>query len=84
MKAFEICARNDSPLVCIKNVNISTMCLGSCGPQGSVVHMMENELECMGDREGRDRHLAEHFLKKIFFLLARVIAFAASRFAWRY
>ena len=32
----------------------------------SRVHIMENELECLGDREGHDGHLTEKFLKKYY------------------
>ena len=28
------------------------------------VQIMENELECLGDRRGHDSHLAKKFLKK--------------------
>ena len=32
------------------------------------VHIMENKLKGLGDREGHDSHLAEHFLKKYYSL----------------
>ena len=47
------------------------------------VKIMENELECLGDRKGHDGHLAKQVLKKILFL-ARVIVITLSRFGCRY
>ena len=47
------------------------------------VKIMENELECLGDRKGHDGHFAKQVLKKILFL-ARVIVITLSRFGCRY
>ena len=40
----------------------------SLGEGGRVprVQIMENELECLGDRKGHDSHLAKKFLKKYY------------------
>ena len=44
---------------------------------------MENELECLGDRKGREGDLAMKVYEKILFL-AQVIAVTESRFGCRY
>ena len=42
---------------------------------------MENELECLGDREGHDGHFAKQVLKKYYsYILARVIVITLSGF----
>ena len=42
----------------------SKLLKGEGGSIGFKSWMMENELECLGDRRGHDGHLAKKFLKK--------------------
>ena len=54
----------NSPVL-IENEN-NVRGLNSLRGKGGVpwVQIMENELECLGDRRGHDGHLAKKFLKK--------------------
>ena len=43
-----------------------TFCLSKGGRGVPRFHIIENELECLGDRKGHDSHLAEKFWKKYY------------------